>query len=97
MLPLEKLALGRATEVHFGGTKFLAATPEDLIVYKAVAWRDRDRDDIENLLLLHRDSIDLERLRGLVQEFALALEDSDRVRGFDEILRRVAQIRADES
>src|SRR5947209_9097048 len=32
-----------------------------LVIYKALAWRDQDRYDIEQLLTLHGDHIDLER------------------------------------
>jgi len=52
-LPFERDALARATPVDFGGVRIRVATPEDLVVYKAVAWRDRDRADIERLLALH--------------------------------------------
>ncbi|MGH8576428.1 MAG: DUF6036 family nucleotidyltransferase [Gammaproteobacteria bacterium] len=75
-LPFEREAIGRATRVDFGGVQVVAvAVPEDLVVYKAVAWRDRDRSDIERLLLLHGPSIDLERVRRIVAEFAEALVD----------------------
>lgn len=50
------------------------AQAEDLLVYKAIAWRDRDRADIERLLVRHERTIDLERVRGLVEEFARVLE-----------------------
>jgi hypothetical protein len=46
-LPFEREALARATMVDFAGIQVRAATPEDLVVYKAVAWRDRDRSDVE--------------------------------------------------
>ncbi|MCB1032397.1 MAG: nucleotidyltransferase [Acidobacteria bacterium] len=91
-LPFEKEALARAVEVSIDSASFRAATPEDLVVYKAVAWRQRDLDDIENLLLLHRDSIDIERVRGLVKEFALILDDPKRVEQFEEIIRRIEWI-----
>jgi len=41
--------------------------------YKAVAWRERDRTDIERLLVTHRDRIDLGRVRRVLSEFAEAL------------------------
>jgi hypothetical protein len=43
-LPFEHEALARATEVEFGGVRIPVAQPEDLIVYKVVAWRDRDKN-----------------------------------------------------
>jgi hypothetical protein len=87
-LPFERAALNRADLVDFGGVSVPAATAEDLIVYKAVAWRDRDRSDIERLLVLHGRSIDVDRVRSLVREFATALEEPERVEEFEVLLRR---------
>jgi hypothetical protein len=87
-LPFERAALERAELVDFGGVSVPAATAEDLIIYKAVAWRDRDRSDVERLLVLHGRSIDLKRVRGLVAEFATALDEPERVEEFEALLRR---------
>jgi predicted nucleotidyltransferase len=87
-LPFERTALERADVVDFGGVRVHAATAEDLIIYKAVAWRDRDRSDVERLLVLHGRSIDLERVRGLVREFATALDEPERVAEFETLLQR---------
>jgi hypothetical protein len=87
-LPFEREALARATPVDFGGVVVRVALPEDLIVYKAVAWRDRDRSDIERLLVLHGDQMDLGRIRALVAEFAQALGTPERLQGLDEIVAR---------
>ena len=69
-LPFEWDALQRATMVDFGGVKIPVATPEDPVVYKAVAWRDRDKSDIERLLVLHGRSMNLERVRAIVKQFS---------------------------
>jgi hypothetical protein len=87
-LPFEEEALSRAVRTDLSGVSFRVAIPEDLIVYKAAAWRDRDRSDIERLLTLHGDKIDLDRVRGLVVEIAAALEDPNRVEVFDAIVAR---------
>jgi hypothetical protein len=39
------------------------ATAGDLVVYKAIAARERDRSDIERLLELHGSAIDLTAVR----------------------------------
>jgi predicted nucleotidyltransferase len=39
----EQEALERAVEVDFAGVRIPVAIPEDLVIYKALAWRDRDR------------------------------------------------------
>jgi hypothetical protein len=87
-LPFEREALQRSTVVDFGGVSIHVAAPEDLIVYKAVAWRDRDRSDIERLLTRYRGEVDLDRIRALVREFALALDDPHRVDEFEALVVR---------
>jgi hypothetical protein len=87
-LPFEEEALSRAVMTDFFGVSLRVAIPEDLIVYKATAWRDRDRSDIERLLTLHGDQIDLERVRRLVVEISAALDDPKRVAAFDAIVER---------
>jgi hypothetical protein len=88
-LPFERDALDRATLVDFGGVRIRVAAPEDLVVYKAVAWRERDRADIERLLARHASRIDLGRVRSLVREFAHALDEPERVAAFDAIVTRL--------
>jgi hypothetical protein len=87
-LPFEEEALSRAVLTDFSGVSLRVAIPEDLIVYKATAWRDRDRSDIERLLTLHGDRIDLDRVRRLIVEIAAVLEDPERVALFDAIVAR---------
>ena len=87
-LPFEEEALSRAVTTNFSGVFLRVAIPEDLIVYKAAAWRDRDRSDIERLLTLHGDQIDLDRVRRLIVEIAAVLEDPERVALFDAIVAR---------
>jgi hypothetical protein len=53
-----------------------------LVIYKAVAWRERDKSDIEQLIQLHGDQIDFARVERIVGEFAAALEQPDRLHEF---------------
>jgi hypothetical protein len=85
----EREALERAVEVDFAGVRILVAVPEDLVIYKALSWRDRDRYDIEQLLTLHGDRIDLERVRAFVHEFAHILGTPERIAEFDQLVRKV--------
>lgn len=87
-LPFELEAMQRASEVDFEGVRIRVPQVEDLIIYKAVAWRDRDREDIERLLLIHGDSVDLERIRSLVRQFGEALDDPQRIEQLESILER---------
>ncbi|HET8796566.1 MAG TPA: DUF6036 family nucleotidyltransferase [Thermoanaerobaculia bacterium] len=87
-LPFEEEALSRARLIDLHGIPLRVARAEDLIIYKAAAWRDRDRSDIERLLVLHLDAIDLARVRGLIAEIAQVLEDPDRAQAFDRMVER---------
>jgi len=88
-LPFERDALARATPIDFGGATLAVVGVDDLIVYKAIAWRERDRTDIERLLALHRGSVDLERVRALVAEFCALLEEPSRLDEFEALAARV--------
>lgn len=88
-LPFEEEALARANEIEVSGQRIRVARPEDLIVYKAAAWRDRDKSDIERLLSLYLESIDLQRVRALIVEISTALDDPARIDAFDAIVARV--------
>jgi hypothetical protein len=85
-LPFEQQAMARAEAMSLGSTRIPVALPEDLIIYKAVAWRDRDRSDVERLFVLHRDTINLVHVREIVQQFAEALEEPERVAELDALV-----------
>lgn len=87
-LPFEREALARAERVDFEGVEFPVATAEDLVVYKTVAWRDRDRADIERLLALHGRQMKLDRVRAVVAQFAEALDEPGRVADLETIICR---------
>jgi len=87
-LPFEREALARATTLRVAGVEVPIVSAEDLVVYKAVAWRDRDRSDLEELLALHGSAMNLERVRRLVREFAELLDDPGRVAEFEELVSR---------
>jgi predicted nucleotidyltransferase len=86
-LPFEREAIDRATEVVFNGVPICIATPEDLIIYKAGAWRERDRDDIERLLTLFGPTINADRVLDLVRQIGEALDDPRRVVILEQMIR----------
>lgn len=88
-LPFERDALSRAERVSVEGLEIPVATAQDLIVYKTVAWRDRDRGDVEALLRLHRSAVDLDYVRARIAEFAEAIEEPERLAAFDALVARV--------
>ena len=85
-LPFERDALDRAEKLDLAGVTVPIARAEDLVVYKAVAWRDRDRDDIRRLIELHGRTMDLERVRGFLRAFAEAMERPERIGEFDRLV-----------
>lgn len=90
-LPFERDALGRSTVVDFAGVPLRVACTEDLLVYKFVAWRERDRSDIERLVARHRGRLDLDAARVIIVQFADLLEVPERVAEFDAIVRRALE------
>ena len=82
-------ALDQAVVVDLVGNPIKVARPEDLVIYKVVAWRAQDRQDIERLLRVHGGAVDIERVRRSVAQIAEILEDPDRVAEFEEILATV--------
>lgn len=87
-LPFEQEALARAEVVELPGASVPVAQAEDLVIYKAVAWRDRDRADVERLLLRHGDRVDLARVRRIVREFAEVLGAPERAAELDAVIER---------
>ena len=86
-LPFEEEAVARATTVEVAGVSVPLPTPEDLIIMKAVAHRERDLLDIEGLLAAHLE-LDLDRVRRWVRAFADALETPELYDDLEQRLRR---------
>jgi hypothetical protein len=75
----------RATVVQIAGTTVPLPSPEDLVIMKAVAHRERDLHDIDGLLATHPD-LDARRVRRWVRSFADALENPELYDDLDERL-----------
>jgi hypothetical protein len=65
----EHEAIAAATVATFGSVKAPMARPEDLIVFKSIAGRGKDMDDVTALLALY-PKLDLARVRARVRELA---------------------------
>ena len=68
------------------GVSFRVATPEDIVVMKAIAMRPRDIADIGAILDAGHE-LDLTRIRGL-KAFTEALESDDFSAEFERLLTR---------
>jgi predicted nucleotidyltransferase len=84
-LLFEREMLDRSTELTAGPITFRIATPEDLIILKAVAHRQRDLIDIDNLLTVQSD-VDFERIRYWVRQFAEVLDSPELLSDLERIL-----------
>jgi hypothetical protein len=60
--PFDKSALARKKREELFGRKVWVASPEDLLIYKLVSWRDRDIMDV-HAILQRQKSLDLPYLR----------------------------------
>jgi hypothetical protein len=88
-LPFESAALDRADLLSIGRRRVRVATAGDLLVYKAIAGRERDRSDIERLLEIHGSTVNLRRVRSTVAELASLLERPELLDDLDRIVRAV--------
>ena len=86
-LPFEEQALKRAPRERLRGVVVPVACAEDLVIYKALAWRERDRSDIARLMALHRDDVDVERVLTVVAPLLEAMELPERARELERLLR----------
>lgn len=73
ILPFEVEAVERSIVHQAGSLSIRLPTPEDLIIFKAVAHRPQDMLDIKSVIEAH-PQLDRERVRYWVQEFARVLE-----------------------
>lgn len=86
-LPFEEEAIAAAQIVDIEGLTLPVARVEDLLIYKAVAWRERDRRDICELVQLYRGELDLDRVRSLVGEFGEVIDEPGRLAEFEHLLK----------
>jgi hypothetical protein len=84
-LPFEQELIERATEFTTSELTVQIATPEDLIITKAVAHRKRDLLDIDNLVSVY-PNLDLARIRYWVGQFAEVLESPELVTDLENLL-----------
>lgn len=78
--------IARANTVTIGSLNLKVATPEDLIITKAVAHRPRDVADIGTIMNIAQN-LDQERIRHWVGQFAESLEMPELVKDLEKLLQ----------
>ncbi|HDN80168.1 MAG TPA: hypothetical protein ENG33_06875 [Chloroflexi bacterium] len=73
ILPFEQEAVERSQVHRIGSIELRLPTPEDFIIFKAVAHRPVDLEDIRAVIAKH-PNLDRERIRRWIQAFAEVLE-----------------------
>ncbi|MFH1128191.1 MAG: nucleotidyl transferase AbiEii/AbiGii toxin family protein [Candidatus Omnitrophota bacterium] len=72
LLPFEKEAIKRSKRFKIANITFNLPTPEDLIIFKAVAHRPRDIEDIREIVKIHT-KVNKKYIKKIVKEFASCL------------------------
>lgn len=88
-LPFEDEALAASTICDYAGVFVRIPRPEDLLIYKMIASRPRDLQDAEGLLVLHGATMNLDRVRSVVAQFAGVLDDQERPMALERLIRKV--------
>ena len=89
--PFEREVIERATAWQIDARLSLrTCSAEDLIVYKLVAGRPGDIQDIISVVGRQRDGLDIDLIRRWGREFAELKEDPDLLRPFEDAWRRFA-------
>jgi predicted nucleotidyltransferase len=91
-LRFEREAVARAQEVMVQGIRIPVATPEDLVVMKAVAHRPHDLEDIRAVVAAN-PKLDVARIRATVQEFARATDMPELWTDVESLLARATKSR----
>lgn len=82
----DETAIGRARDVDFMPEKiFRVCTAEDLIIYKMLSTRIKDRGDVESIVQKQGDSLDDAYIENWLAQFEEALTDSTLIRDFRKI------------
>jgi Nucleotidyl transferase of unknown function (DUF2204) len=81
--------LDRAIHVDVDGASIPMISPEDLVITKVLAGRPKDIDDVRGVLREQARSLDIERIRYILDLLEQALGQSDLLRTFESELERV--------
>ena len=86
LLPFEKEAIKRSKRFKIANITFNLPTPEDLIIFKAIAHRHRDIEDIREIVKIHT-KVNKNYIKKIVKEFARTLEMPEIWQDIESILK----------
>lgn len=84
----EAQALEKVKEVPMDGYPVKFASCEDVIIHKMVAGRAVDEEDIKNMLIKNKDSLDIEYINRWLSEFAKTAEHKEVSERFNSLLKQ---------
>lgn len=87
-IPFEEQAIARGVTVAIGESSVRLCAPEDLIVFKLVSERPRDREDVEGVIARQGAKLDLEYLGTRVRELVTDLGRPEILTFYSECLRK---------
>jgi predicted nucleotidyltransferase len=85
----EKQAIERANVAEVMGIQARVCAPEDFIIHKAIANRDKDWTDVESILVRQRGKLDVKYIRKWLRQFAEALENPEMLARFEKLYNEV--------
>jgi len=85
--PYEAQAIKRTKEVVMNGYPVKFASCEDVIIHKIFAGRAVDEEDVKNILIKNKKSIDLEYIRRWLSEFSKIPEHKGILEKFSSLLK----------
>lgn len=75
--PFDALVIDRATQLEIRPNRIITVcTAEDLILYKMISTRPRDREDVRGIVRRQSDNLDDAYVLNWLEQFELALDDS---------------------
>jgi hypothetical protein len=86
-LPFENAALSRSSRKRLFGRLVRFPTPEDLILFKVLAGRDKDILDAVGVVRRHGPRLDLRYIRGTLRPICELAEDMSAWRRLEQVLR----------
>lgn len=86
--PYETQAIKRTKKVLMNGYPVKFASCEDVIIHKMFAARAVDAEDVKNILIKNKDSIDLKYVRRWLSEFSKISEHKEILEKFNRLLKQ---------